>query len=215
MARSRGYPFGTLVKLLILTGQRRDEVAGMCRSEIDAKGNLWTLPAVRVKNDKGRDDPLSRASRDALPGPPRIADRDFVLTTTGARRHRAATRRASQGLRNFGITTDSRPRRGLPPSHARGWTRRGNELRIASAETADSADSGHALVISGEAAIGRAVLAHRVIGAPRIVLGVGVRAGPCDAEESCGHEEESLHGGTPFGLLYVQTPNPAVLVRWP
>jgi hypothetical protein len=50
-----GGPFGALIKLLILTGQRRDEVAAMRWSEIDTKAALWTLPAGRVKNDKGHD----------------------------------------------------------------------------------------------------------------------------------------------------------------
>jgi hypothetical protein len=62
----------------------------------------------------------------------------------------------------------------------------------------DSADSGHALVEGGEAAIRTATL---VIGAPRIVLGVGVRADSRDSEENCGHEEESLHDATPFGYF--------------
>src|SRR5262249_35599778 len=76
-----GYPFGTLIKLLILTGQRRGEVAGMRWSEID--GDLWTLPAGRVKNAKAHDVPLSRAALDILVGLPRIGE-DFALTTTGA-----------------------------------------------------------------------------------------------------------------------------------
>jgi integrase len=78
-----GYPFGALVKLLILTGQRRNEVAGMRWSEIDARGDLWTLPASRVKNAKEHDVPLSRAALDILAGLPRIGE-IFVLTTTGA-----------------------------------------------------------------------------------------------------------------------------------
>jgi hypothetical protein len=55
----------------------------------------------------------------------------------------------------------------VPWTRAR--TRRGNELRVAHADSADSADSGHALVEAGEAAIGTAGLAA-IIGAPRIVL---------------------------------------------
>ena len=60
----------------------------------------------------------------------------------------------------------------------------------------NSADSGHALVERGEAAIRTAVL---VIGAPWIVLGIGMRADPRDAGENRGHEEENLHSATPFG----------------
>ena len=38
-----GQPFGPFVKLLILLGQRRSEVAGISLSEIDADKRIWTL----------------------------------------------------------------------------------------------------------------------------------------------------------------------------
>ena len=41
-------PFGGLVKLLILTGQRRDEVAGMRWSELDP-GAVARMPQLRKK----------------------------------------------------------------------------------------------------------------------------------------------------------------------
>src|SRR5262249_37660643 len=47
-----GWPFGTLVKLLLLTAQRRDEVAGMNRAEIDFVKRAWTIPRHRTKNDR-------------------------------------------------------------------------------------------------------------------------------------------------------------------
>jgi integrase len=47
-----GGPFGALVQLLILTGQRRDEVAGMKWPEIDLEARLWTLLPERVKNNE-------------------------------------------------------------------------------------------------------------------------------------------------------------------
>jgi integrase len=78
-----GYPFGVLVKLLILTGQRRSEVAGMRWSEVDARSGLWTLPAERVKNGKKHEVPLGRAATDILVRLPRIGEA-FALTTTGA-----------------------------------------------------------------------------------------------------------------------------------
>jgi integrase len=52
-ADALGYPFGPLVKLLILTGQRRDEVAGLRWAELsldDPNGPTWTLPKERAKN---------------------------------------------------------------------------------------------------------------------------------------------------------------------
>lgn len=37
-------------RLLLLTGQRRDEVAGMRWEEIDLDAKIWTIPAERAKN---------------------------------------------------------------------------------------------------------------------------------------------------------------------
>ena len=51
--------FGTIVRLLMLTGQRREEVAGMRWSELDLGKGLWSLPAERTKNRRPHDVPLS------------------------------------------------------------------------------------------------------------------------------------------------------------
>ncbi|WP_147027896.1 tyrosine-type recombinase/integrase, partial [Methylobacterium oxalidis] len=50
---------GRIVKLLSLTGQRRDEVGGMRTSEIDLSAATWSLPAARTKNSLPHDVPLS------------------------------------------------------------------------------------------------------------------------------------------------------------
>lgn len=49
-ALEQGYPHGTIVQLLILTGQRRGEIAGLHRSWIEAKERTITLPASITKN---------------------------------------------------------------------------------------------------------------------------------------------------------------------
>jgi len=51
-AEKLGGTFGPLVKLLALTGQRRDEVARMQWDELDLDARLWTLPAERTKNNQ-------------------------------------------------------------------------------------------------------------------------------------------------------------------
>ncbi|MTW23231.1 tyrosine-type recombinase/integrase [Allochromatium palmeri] len=51
--------FGPIVRVLLLTGQRRDEVGGMRWSEVDIDGALWTLPAARAKNHREHLIPLS------------------------------------------------------------------------------------------------------------------------------------------------------------
>src|SRR5262245_15993372 len=44
--------YGSIVKLLILTGQRREEIGGLCWSEIDLKQGTITLPLERTKNGR-------------------------------------------------------------------------------------------------------------------------------------------------------------------
>src|SRR5262249_10111084 len=43
-------PFRSALKLMLLTGQRRDEVVEMRRSELSSDFSTWTLPAARTKN---------------------------------------------------------------------------------------------------------------------------------------------------------------------
>jgi integrase len=54
-----GFPFGPFVQLLILTAQRRDEVAGARRRELHEAGKVWTIPSTRTKNSDPHDVPLS------------------------------------------------------------------------------------------------------------------------------------------------------------
>jgi integrase len=78
--------YGDTVKLLIITGQRRAEVAGMAWSEIDLARALWTLPAARTKARRQHVLPLPplavallQARRRAFQKPP--APDDLVLPT--------------------------------------------------------------------------------------------------------------------------------------
>jgi integrase len=49
------WPFGPLVKLLLLTGQRRDEVATLHWSELDLGNRTWTLPREKAKNNRAHE----------------------------------------------------------------------------------------------------------------------------------------------------------------
>lgn len=77
-----GHPFGPLVKLLLLTGQRREEVAAMEWAEVDLDSRVWTLPSARAKNYEPHEIPLSDAAIAVLDGLDITGGR-FVLTTTG------------------------------------------------------------------------------------------------------------------------------------
>ena len=52
--------YGTIVRLLLLLGQRREEVGGMQRPELDLDRALWRLPGGRTKNGLPHDVPLPR-----------------------------------------------------------------------------------------------------------------------------------------------------------
>ena len=79
-----GWPMGRFVQLLILTGQRRDEVAGMTWRELAVPNALWSIPRTRAKNDVAHDVPLSKAALALLEGLPTVAgDAGYVFTTTG------------------------------------------------------------------------------------------------------------------------------------
>lgn len=71
--------FGRIVKLLMLSGQRRDEVAGMSWDELDPPGGLWTLPAARSKNRRIHDVPLSAPALAILAEVHPINGRGFVF----------------------------------------------------------------------------------------------------------------------------------------
>jgi integrase len=44
--------FGPAVRLMVLTGQRLNEIAGLRRSELYDDGAVWTIPGTRTKNHK-------------------------------------------------------------------------------------------------------------------------------------------------------------------
>lgn len=77
-----GWPFGPLGQLLLLTGQRRDEVASMEWAEIDFKEGLWSIPIEKAKNKNAHLVPLSNAAVAILISRPRVGD-GLIFTTTG------------------------------------------------------------------------------------------------------------------------------------
>src|SRR6516165_1190134 len=73
-ARKIGGPYGGIVELLALTGQRREEVARLQWAELDLAQRVWTLPKSRTKNAKAHVVHLSKQSMAVLtradqPGP--------------------------------------------------------------------------------------------------------------------------------------------------
>jgi integrase len=76
------WPFGPVVQMLILTCQRRQEVAGMHRAELH--GRSWIISKERTKNGKAAHEvPLSPAALALLDGLHQIGRSGFVFTATG------------------------------------------------------------------------------------------------------------------------------------
>jgi integrase len=59
-------PYGTIIRLMILTGQRRGEVSGMRWSELSADLTTWTIPRERTKNGLQHVVPLSEPARNLI-----------------------------------------------------------------------------------------------------------------------------------------------------
>lgn len=71
--------FSALLKLLLLTGCRLNEVAGMTRAELSDDGATWNIPGARTKNKRPHVVPLAPLARKMVGG----GGEGFVFTTTG------------------------------------------------------------------------------------------------------------------------------------
>ncbi len=76
-----GFPFGHLVRMLALTGQRRTEVAGMRWSDVDLEAATWTLQSADTKSERKHLVPLSGPAVELLRSLPRLGN--YVFTTDG------------------------------------------------------------------------------------------------------------------------------------
>jgi integrase len=77
-----GYPFGPLVRLLALTGQRKSEVAEARWSEIDLDRRLWSIPATRMKAGGAHIVPLTAEAITVLESLPRYTKGEHLFSTT-------------------------------------------------------------------------------------------------------------------------------------
>jgi integrase len=106
-----GGTFGAVVRLLLLTGQRRSDVYGMAWEEIDDSG-VWTIPKERYKTGEAHTVPLSKAALAIVEGQPCIGRLVFP-STIGGRLGKGGNRK--EGL-DKAIT---KARDGVPLAH---WT---------------------------------------------------------------------------------------------
>jgi integrase len=80
-ARQIAGPYGGIVELLALTGQRREEVAQLTWDELNLTSQTWTLPSFRTKNGKPHIVHLSKEAIAVLMRMPRL--RNFVFSLSG------------------------------------------------------------------------------------------------------------------------------------
>lgn len=71
--------YNAIVRILLLTGQRRDEVAGIRWSEIDLGRRVWEIPSDRTKNRRPHQIPMSDQVTTIIEALPRSEGRDLVF----------------------------------------------------------------------------------------------------------------------------------------
>ena len=77
--------FGAIVRLLSLTGQRREEVAAMTWSEVDFAEGVWRIGRERTKNGRAHEVPLSGAAAAIMRGVALRAGREGRALVFGSR----------------------------------------------------------------------------------------------------------------------------------
>jgi integrase len=99
-------PFGALFQVLLLTGQRKNEIARASWGEItdlDGENPVLTVPAERMKGMDGKvvahTVPLTPKVVEILREMPRFTGGDFVFTTTAGRRPIGGFSKAEKDLR--------------------------------------------------------------------------------------------------------------------
>ena len=74
--------YGPLLKVLLLTGCRLNEVVGMCREELSEDGTVWTIPKTRTKNHLAHTVPLPKLARDIIASVPAV-EGGYVFSLSG------------------------------------------------------------------------------------------------------------------------------------
>jgi integrase len=92
-------PYGDILKLLALLGQRRDEIGGLRWSEVNFDKAMISLPAERTKNSRPHDVPLAPMALAILKARPHVAGREYVFTTGAS---------GFRGWSNYKVTLDAR-----------------------------------------------------------------------------------------------------------
>ena len=77
-----GWPFGQAFKLMLITGQRRNEVAQMKWKDLNLKNGVWSLPREATKADRAHEVPLSHLALEVLTDVHKTSKKYVFSTTT-------------------------------------------------------------------------------------------------------------------------------------
>lgn len=113
-----GYPFGDLTRLIILTGQRRSEIAEMERGWIDAEQRTVEIPAARYKTKRAHVFPLSAPAWALVKTLPRWNVGDCMFSTTAGKRPVSGFSKAKARMDE--LIAERAAKEGLPPMEP--WT---------------------------------------------------------------------------------------------
>jgi integrase len=133
-AGEMGWPWSPFVRLLVLLGQRRNEVAGMRRQDLDLEARLWRMPGELTKMGRPRELPLPGAAVELLAALPRVEDSPLVFPAnrSGSPRPISGYSKMKRRLDQLSGVTDWRLH-DLRRSFATGWQRMGVRLEVTEA----------------------------------------------------------------------------------
>lgn len=110
---SLGYPFGPMFELLLVTGQRRGEVANMKWADLDLEDEVWNLPSDATKAGRQHSVPLSPLATRIIKELPSFRKGDYVFTTTFGEKPVSGYSRAKQRVER--IANEARAKDDLEP----------------------------------------------------------------------------------------------------
>jgi integrase len=103
-----GCPSGLVVRMLMLTGQRLNEIAGLLSwGEIDLEQSLIAIPAARMKQSRAHEIPLCSDAKSLLQGLPRLTRRLCVQRDGRHQRLPVVDRGFHQRIRDVMISRHS------------------------------------------------------------------------------------------------------------
>lgn len=102
-AKKLSYPFGDMYRLLMLTGQRRNEWAEARLSELNSSKQYLEVPKSRYKGNRDHVVPLPDLTWRIVDGLPSWGDEDdyFLFTTTGGKKPVSGFSRAKSRLDEY------------------------------------------------------------------------------------------------------------------